>query len=213
MIFIAGHAALSLDDEALAQHAGAEAAAFAELYDRYLEPVHRYVRSKVPDHATAEDLTAQIFFKSFVYASSYRGDGSYRAWIFQIARNTLATWRATTSRLEVPVDEIPEDIPNEKGDLLDLAVGKENEVLEETVARLPAAQREVVRLHYWKGLSIAEIAASTRRSSGAVRQLLHRARRRLKKKLSGKEVGAIAGATGASALTFYSIKRHRENKR
>lgn len=213
MISSLGLAPVAADDEVLAQHAGEEAAAFAELYDRYLEPVHRYVRSQVPDHATAEDLTAQVFFKSFVSASSYRGDGSYRAWIFQIARNTVATWRGMTRRAEVPVEELPEDLPHEKDDVAPLATGKEGNALREIVEHLPDAQREVVRLRYWKDLSIEEIAASTRRSSGAVRQLLHRARRRLKKKLTGKEVGALAGATSASALALYSIKRHRDHKR
>lgn len=211
MISTANRAADALEDEVLARHAGDEATAFAELYDRYLAPVHRYVRSQVPDHATAEDLTAQIFFKSFISASTYRGDGSYRAWIFQIARNTVATWRTTTRRAEVPVEEIPENL--REGDLLGGPFPPERETLEETIARLPEAQREVVRLRYWKELSIDEIAESTRRSSGAVRQLLHRARRRLKKKLSAKEVGALAGATSASALAYYSIKRHREHKR
>jgi RNA polymerase sigma-70 factor, ECF subfamily len=210
MMSTAGRAADAMDDEVLAQHAGAEATAFAELYDRYLAPVHRFVRSQVPDHATAEDLTAQIFYKSFVSASSYRGEGSYRAWIFQIARNTLATWRSTTHRSEVPVEEIPEELPDEKSELVGGPVG---EVLQETIARLPEAQREVVRLRYWKDLSIDEIAKSTRRSSGAVRQLLHRARQRLKKKLTAKEVGALAGATSASAIAYYSIRRHREHKR
>ena len=208
---IADRAESGLEDEVLAKQASAEAAAFAELYDRYLSVVYRYVRSQVPDHATAEDLTAQVFLKSFVASSSFRAEGSYRAWIFQIARNTVSTWRATTGRSELPVEHIPEDIKSEPTDPV-AADEESRDALKETMARLPDAQQEVLHLRYWKDLSIEEIAASTRRSSGAVRQLLHRARRRLRKTLTAKGVGALAGATGASALAYYSIKRHREHK-
>lgn len=211
MMAIAPRAESGLEDEVLAKQAGAEAAAFAELYDRYLAPVYRYVRSQVPDHATAEDLTAQIFLKSFVASSTFRAEGSYRSWIFQIARNTLSTWRTTTGRSELPVEQIPEDITDETADLI-LARDGDGDALKETMAHLPDAQQEVLHLRYWKDLSIDEIATSTRRSSGAVRQLLHRARRRLRKMLSARGVGALAGATSASALAYYSIKRHREHK-
>lgn len=208
---IADRAESRLEDEVLAKQASAEAAAFAELYDRYLSVVYRYIRSQVPDHATAEDLTAQVFVKSFVASSTFRAEGSYRAWIFQIARNTVSSWRGTTGRQELLVERIPEDMTNKSPDVV--GVDEEGrDVLKETMAHLPHAQREVLHLRYWKDLSIDEIATSTRRSSGAVRQLLHRARRRMRKTLSARGVGAIAGATGASALAYYSIKRHREHK-
>ena len=199
---------LATEDETLARKARSEEAAFAELYERYLEPVHRYVRAQVPDHATAEDLTAQIFLKSFVSASTYRGEGSYRSWIFQIARNTIATWRSTRPRSEVPVDEVPDPTRSQ----LEPAA-PERDVVRATVEELPEAQKEVIRLRYWSDLSIEEIASSTSRSPGAVRQLLHRARRRLEKRLTAKDIGALAGATGASALAIYSLARHRRDKR
>ena len=212
MIVIAPDTGAESEDEVLARRARSEAAAFAELYDRYLQPVWRYVRSQVPDHATAEDLTAQIFFKTFVSASTYRGEGSYRSWIFQIARNTLTTWKMKRPRSEVPVDEIHDPEP------IDLApapsgLPEEKEVVRETVKSLPDAQQEVIELRYWKDLSIEEIADQTRRSTGAVRQLLHRARKRLERKLTGRDVGAIAGATGASALAIYQITKHRRKKK
>lgn len=208
MIAIATDKKAALEDEILAQHAGSEAAAFAELYERHLQPVHRYIRSQVRDNATAEDLTAQVFLKTFVSASTYRGEGSYRSWIYQIARNTIATWRVKQSQTEVPVDEVFEPAP---ASAPVSSVPEQEEVVRATVKALPDAQQEVIELRYWKELSIEEIARKTARSTGAVRQLLHRARRRLEKKLTARDVGAIAGATGASALAIYSIKRHRRH--
>jgi RNA polymerase sigma-70 factor, ECF subfamily len=197
------------DDETLARDAARESGAFAELYARYLFPVHRYVRSQVPDAATAEDLTAQIFYKSLISARTFRGEGSYRAWIFRIARNTIATWRTQRSNAEIPVGEIDEDLAS-SGDLS--LVTLEDDEVTATVDDLPDAQREVILLRYWNDLTVDEIAATTRRSPGAVRQLLHRARARLRKNLSGADITALAGATGASAFAIYSIARRKRHR-
>ncbi len=200
------------DDELLARGVDSEASAFAELYERYLQPVQRYVRSRVADEATAEDLTAQIFVKTFESAESYRGEGSFRSWIFQIARNTISSWRRSKRRSEIPVEEIPE--VSLVDDPLEVASGLDgDDIVLATIAELPRAQREVVTLRYWKDLTIDEIARVTRRSTGAVRQLLHRARNRVRRRLTTKDLSALAGATGASALALYSIKRHRNKKR
>ena len=203
--------AAAVDDETLARNARNETGAFAELYERYLRPVHNFVRSHVSDVATAEDLTAQVFFKSLVSASTFRGEGSYRSWIFQIARNTIATWKTQVKNLEIPVGEIQEGPTLEETPAVLTLADVEREELAATVDELPDAQREVILLRYWKDLTVDEIAEKTERSPGAVRQLLHRARQRLRKKVSATDIAAIAGATGASALAIYSIARRKRH--
>ena len=177
-----------VDDDDLAARAARDFAAFSELYQRYLEPVYRYVRSQTPDRATAEDLTAQVFVTALSAAGSYKGEGSYRSWIFSIARNTIASWRAEKGRRLVSVETLP-DRPDPAPSAQSLAIASEESALLWTaVARLPEAQREVVRLRYRRDMTIDEIARLTRRSSGAVRVLLHRARGRLQHLLKGKDL-------------------------
>lgn len=175
-------------DEDLASRAGRDFGAFAELYQRYLEPVYRYVRTQTRDRATAEDLTAQVFFKALSSADTFKGEGSYRAWLFTIARNTVATWRAERKKKLVPIEDLPEH-PDPAPSAQSLAIASEDSALLWTaVAHLPEAQREVVRLRYRRELTIDEIARVTRRSSGAVRVLLHRARARLQHVLKHKDI-------------------------
>ena len=177
-----------VEDEELAARAARDFAAFAELYQRYLEPVYRFVRSQTRDRATAEDLTAQVFFKALDAADTFKGEGSYRSWIFSIARNTVATWRADRKRKLVPIESLPEH-PDPAPSAQSLAIASEDrDLLWTAVARLPEAQREVVRLRYRRELTIDEIARLTRRSSGAVRVLLHRARTRLQQLLKHKDL-------------------------
>jgi RNA polymerase sigma-70 factor, ECF subfamily len=176
------------DDKTLAERAERDFEAFAELYRRYLCPVYRFVRSQVPDDATAEDLTAHVFFKALSSAGSYRGDGSYSAWIFRIAHNSLSTWRRRAGRSVEVVEEVPERVDPTPSPPSQVIVGEERDLIWQTVSQLPPAQREVVGLRYIEDFSIEEVAEITRRSRGAVRILLHRARNRLRKALDGKDV-------------------------
>ena len=177
------------DDRSLARQAPENFEAFAELYRRYLCPVYRFVRSQVADDATAEDLTAHVFFKALSSASSYRGDGSYSSWIFRIAHNTLVTWRERSSRAAVVTEEIPDEIDPTPSPASQVIVGEARGLVWDTVAQLPPAQREVVALRYLEDFSIEEVADITRRSRGAVRILLHRARARLRKALGDEDLG------------------------
>jgi RNA polymerase sigma-70 factor (ECF subfamily) len=177
------------DDRTLAEQASGDFEAFAELYRRYLCPIYRFVRSQVGDDATAEDLTAHVFFKALSSAASYRGDGLYSSWIFRIAHNTLSTWRQRATRSIVVTEELPEEVDPTPSPPSQVITGEARGLVWDTVAQLPPAQREVVALRYIEDFSIEEVADITRRSKGAVRILLHRARGRLRKALDGKDLG------------------------
>jgi len=204
---------VDLSERALGREADKDAEAFTELYERYLDPVTAFLRANTADAATAEDLASRVFFKALTSASTYRGEGSYRSWIFQIARNTLATWHTERARLQIPVEEIPEQMDATPSAALLTVVDEERDFLWETVATLPEAQREVVNLRYRFNLSIDEIARVTRRSSVAVRQLLHRAKHGLRRRLRTRDVAALLGAaTGTSALIAIGYRRHRRTR-
>jgi RNA polymerase sigma-70 factor (ECF subfamily) len=176
------------DDKTLAARAPKDFDAFAELYRRYLCPIYRFVRSQLPDDATAEDVTAHVFFKALSSAGTYRGEGPYSSWIFRIAHNTLVTWRQRVGSVVV-AEEIPDEVDPTPSPASQVITGEERGLVWDTVAQLPPAQREVVALRYIQDFSIEEVADITRRSRGAVRILLHRARARLRKALDGKDLG------------------------
>lgn len=177
-----------LDDDQLASRAAHDFDAFATLYRRYLCVVYRFVRSQTPDDATAEDLTAHIFFKALSSAGSYRGEGTYRAWLFRIAHNTISSYRSTRKRSAVTVRDLPEEADPAPCPATTALVQDARDVVWRTVSELPPTQREVVALHYLDDLSIAEVASITGRTRGAVRILLHRAREKLRGTLAKEGV-------------------------
>lgn len=188
--------------------------AFTELYLRYRGPIHRYLAVRTNDAATADDLTAQVFLKALDAAETFRGEGSYRSWLFQIARNTLINWRAEKARLQIPVEEIPEESSVEDSPTVVALVREERDILWDAVADLPEAQREVIRLRYWRDLTVEEIARITGKTSGSIRALLHRSRRTMARRLNAKDMSVILGATGAAAsLAIYTAHRQRRRTR
>jgi DNA-directed RNA polymerase specialized sigma24 family protein len=62
---------------------------FSEQYHRWVQPVFRYLRSCINNHADAEDLTAQTFHALFENKSRYLRAENFKALLFKIARNKL----------------------------------------------------------------------------------------------------------------------------
>src|SRR5579884_1122760 len=76
-------------DAALVAAARDDPRRFLELYDRYFERVLGYVRLRIRDAATCEDVTSQVFTTALEQVGRFRGQGTFAGWLFQIARNAV----------------------------------------------------------------------------------------------------------------------------
>ncbi len=91
------------DDAHLARQARTDADAFAELYRRHVTSVYRYHMAHTGNVKDAEDLTSQTFMAALEGIRSYRGTGSFAAWIMGIASRKRAMF-FRGSKPEVPLD-------------------------------------------------------------------------------------------------------------
>jgi RNA polymerase sigma-70 factor (ECF subfamily) len=161
--------------------ARSDPAAFAPLYHRYATSIYRYLWRQVRDEDDANDLTAQVFTRAIEHIHQYRPrpGGTFRAWLFAIARNALTDhWRR--ARPSAPFDPAgsaahdPDPLPEERASHRD-----EFDRLLRALGQLPASQRAMIELRL-EGLTTAEIAAALDLTVPAVKTAQTRAYKRLR---------------------------------
>ncbi|HEX2131516.1 MAG TPA: sigma-70 family RNA polymerase sigma factor [Actinophytocola sp.] len=155
--------------------------AFAQLYDRYVEVVFRYVLFRVGNRELAEDVTSETFLRALrrITSISYQGR-DVGAWFVTIARNlVLDHVKSSRFRLEVATAEIDDSQRVEAGPEQLVLSHLTRSALLECVGQLGDDQRECIVLRFLQGLSVAETAQVMARGEGAVKALQHRAVRRL----------------------------------
>jgi RNA polymerase sigma-70 factor (ECF subfamily) len=161
-------------------------AAFATLYRRYLDRVYGYCFYQLGDHHDAEDATERTFMAALRGLDEFEDRGStFRAWLFRIARNTVANaHRSRRRRRTEPLpDSFERQAPNADPAGL-VALADELHAVRRAITEMPDDRRQVIVLRFVDGLSTAEVAEVLDRSPGAVRVLLHRALRDLAARLA-----------------------------
>lgn len=138
-----------------------------------------FVRRRVRDDATADDLTQETLLKVFRSRAALRDGQRLEAWLYRIARTTLIDHH----RRARPTEELPAALTSEPADevaqLRQAVIQATRIFLEE----LPEAYREPVRLAELEGLPLAKIALRMDLSLTAVKSRVQRGRALLKRKL------------------------------
>ncbi len=153
--------------------------AFAQLYDRFVDKIFKYIYYRVNSKTEAEDLTAHVFLKAWEAIGNYRWtDRPFGAWLYRIAHNIVVDHfrihRETTS-----LDDVisTEHIGTNFEDVVEQRLTADR--LRSGLSRLTHDQQQVIILKFLEGYSTAEIAAILGKQEGAVRTLQHRALLRL----------------------------------
>lgn len=156
-------------------------AAFGRLYDCYVQPIYRYVLSRVGTAHEAEDITSQTFISAYEALGRYRERGQFSAWLFRIARSKLND-HFRRSRREVGLEAVGELL--EREDALGVLIrAEELSRIRFIIGHLNAEEQELIRLRYVADLSFAEIADLVGKREDAVKKSLYRLLARLKSQL------------------------------
>ncbi|TYB50873.1 RNA polymerase sigma factor [Nonomuraea sp. PA05] len=161
---------------------------FAELFDRHAAALRRYVARRLGD-SLADDVVSDTFLTAFRRRRHY--DAAHpdaRPWLYGIAARLIQRHRRVEVRLyralaRTGVDEIAEPY----ADRVDDRVAAEQAGLAAALAALPAADREVLLLVAWAGMSYDDVARALDIPIGTVRSRLHRARARTRRALGGSD--------------------------
>ena len=131
----------------------------------------------------AEDAAQDAFVSAWLKLASLRERGKFGAWVCRIAKNSAKNM-VMRYRDYINMDLVA-NREYETGECTEDAFlrSSENEDLHESIDTLPEKVKTVIKLHYFDGYSIAEIAAMTRVPVGTVKYRLHEGRRMIRKEL------------------------------
>jgi RNA polymerase sigma factor (sigma-70 family) len=183
---------MSADASAIA-HSLHEPEAFAEVFDRHFNFVHRYIARRA-GRDRADDLASQTFTVAFSHRGRYRDDlGTARPWLLGIATNLMRADERAGARVASLVERLGSEAATSASGvaLADARAAPEADGrLTSALASLHPDQREALLLHALGELSYAEIAAALELPIGTVRSRISRACAALRTEL---EAPAVAG--------------------
>jgi len=161
-------------------------AALAALYDEYYGRIARYIFVRMGDRTEAEDLAGEVFLKALESLDSYQERGvPMQAWLFRIAHNLVVDYHRRTSRQRtVPIDTIELTAEGDPAAMAETSI--EFARVEQALHQLTPAQRQVIELRFFGGLTSEEAGQVLNKKSGAVREMQSAAIKQLRR-LLGEE--------------------------
>jgi RNA polymerase sigma-70 factor, ECF subfamily len=160
---------------------GLESSEFAELYTEHGRAIYYLCLRLLSDPEKAEDAAHDVFLKAFRKMDQFRGESSWRTWLYRIAinhcRNLQVAWherhmQTTTDDTLWETTPAPTDSP-----LRVLEIKELGQRIQKTLDALPPEYRLLLLLVADEELSYEQVGALTDQSADAVRGKLHRARK------------------------------------
>jgi RNA polymerase sigma-70 factor, ECF subfamily len=158
--------------------------AFAELYDRFLTPVYRYLYYRTGVVADAEDLSEQVFLQAWAAVDRFRWVGKpFRSWLYTLAHHALVDHRRRARPTQSLDDaDYPLDVPSPTA-LGEFSRWIDAELLAGAISRLTPDQQQVIVLKFVDGMDNGQIATLLNKREGTIRALQMRGLQRLRRDL------------------------------
>ncbi len=150
---------------------------FSQLYEKYAVPVREYFSRRLRgDRVLSEDLTQEVFIRAFHYLPQFRlANASYYTYLLRVAHSVLVNQyrkeRIETVTLSGREESIPMDEPRLLPDM------------EELLGSFSETERQAMLLKYRDGYKVRAIAKLLGKTENAIKLILSRTRKKLKKSL------------------------------
>lgn len=171
------------DEVDLAVEARTNAEAFGELYRRHVTRVYRYHMAHTGNVKDAEDLTSQTFMSALEGIRSFRGEGSFAAWILGIAARKKAMYFRGI-KPEVPIDTA-DQVPSPSlltDQLADQRLRLDS--ITRALRQISPDRADAVALCFFSELTYAEVGHVLRKSEAAAKMLVTRGLQDLRERTS-----------------------------
>jgi RNA polymerase sigma-70 factor (ECF subfamily) len=170
---------MTSDEQLMLEFQKGSREAFAELFDRYRQPVFAFFRRRLRESARAEELAQETFLAVLKGIERYEPRATFRSYLYGIAFRQVLSERRRAAHQADQLEADPPAPP--RGDICD------EHWVRRAIEQLDPAHREVLMLREYEELGYDEIAALLRIPVNTVRSRLFRARMELKSLLSPEE--------------------------
>ena len=163
---------------------------FAELVQRYQDPVFAMALRFVGSPGDAEDVAQEAFLRAYRGLERFKGDAKFSTWLYRITWNLCADWKRKHGgpRKQAAALDEAGDFADARVDLeADLLDGEERERVRRALEGLNERYRSVVTLLYYEKMSYDQIAAVLGVPLKTVETRLYRARKMLRVALEAAE--------------------------
>lgn len=160
--------------------------AYAELMERYREPIYFMLLKMVNNKDDADDLTVEAFGKAFRRLEQYTPQFAFSTWLFKIATNNAIDF---IRKKRIKAISIDQGFQTDDGDTIEISVKdsvldpaellqKEERIrkMRLIVDKLKPRYRKLVEMRYFDEMAYEEIAEELNLPLGTVKAQLFRAR-------------------------------------
>ena len=178
------------DSQLVALAQSGDQQAFAELLRRHKAQVFRLAVSILGQEfiPEAEDVTQEVFLKVHHAIQTFRGEAEFSSWIYRITFNHAVNLKSRVRFRSPHADETvlydkatPVPGPDRQAE-----TAQRDRALADCIRTLPEVYQSALRLYYWLGAGVGEVAALLDVPENTAKSYLHRARQLLRVMLKQK---------------------------
>lgn len=149
--------------------------AIGVIYDQYFAEVYRYVRYRINDDTTAEDIASDVFVRLLEASQKKQGpQSSLKGWLMATASHAVNDHLRRHYRR--PVEALSDSLADDRTSVhTEIDLREQNRIVQSAYAQLTPEQQHVLALRFGQGYSLEETAAHLNKNINAVKALQFRA--------------------------------------
>lgn len=158
---------------------------FEILVERYEEKIKRYAAKFISEKVDIEDVTQNIFLKTFENIQGFNLKRKFSTWLYAIAHNELVNFLKKKKKMPLSLIELDTFLPyslrdNSLKEDFDFDLEKKKEILEKAIEELEIKYKEPLYLFYFENLSYSEISEILKIPLSTVGVRIKRAKEKIK---------------------------------
>lgn len=150
---------------------------FGILYDRYVEKVYHKSISFVKDEAIAQDLTHDIFLKTFVNLIKFNHESKFSTWLYSLTYNFCIDYIRKNKKYMYQSDEDLKDVPDDEDEKNEQEIFQMEALrLSQVLDSLEVDEKAILLMKYQDDMSIKDISEALSASESAIKMRIKRSK-------------------------------------